>query len=84
MHPTQQIEMSPVDEARFARPALADAAMSAIKGGQDAQRIAFALKGGMAPADALLDGLKAVQATGDTERLRGFVRELQKRLERVA
>lgn len=64
-------------------PTLADAAMSAIKGGQDAQRIVFALRDGMAPADTLLESLKAVEAAGDPERLRGFMRELQKRLERV-
>lgn len=64
-------------------PTLADVAMSAIKGGQDAQRIAFTLRDGTAPADALLDALKAVEAIGDAERLRGFMREIQKRLERA-
>ena len=66
------------------RSSLGDAVMSTIRGVQDAQRLVFALKDGMAPADALFDGLQAVQSTGDSERLRGFVRELQKRLERAA
>ncbi len=74
---------SGASQAEGTRCALGNAVMSTIRGGQDAQRLVFALKDGMAPADALLDGLKAVQATGDAERLRGFMRELQKRLERA-
>jgi len=64
--------------------ALADAAMATIHGGQDAQRLVFAIRQGCAPADALLDGLKQVQSAGDDDRLRGFCRELQKALERHA
>lgn len=63
---------------------LAMAAMAAIQGGQDAQRLLFALSDGCAPADMLFDGLQAVLATGDVVRLRGFTREIQKRLERGA
>ena len=73
-----------VVHTRIEPPVLADAAMSAIKGCQDTQRLVFALKDGMAPADTLLEGLQAVEAIGDPERLRGFARELQKRLERGA
>lgn len=63
---------------------LADAVMSTIHGGQDAQRLAFAVQQGCAPADALHEALKAVIATDDTERLLGFCREVQKTLERRA
>lgn len=61
---------------------LADAAMAAIRGTTDAQRLAHVLREGCAPADAMLEALQLVLATEDSERLRGFCRELQKRLER--
>jgi hypothetical protein len=63
---------------------LASAAMASIRGGTDAQHLLHVLREGCAPADALHDALQAVLATNDAERLRGFSRELQKRLERVA
>lgn len=62
--------------------AFSDAVMATIHGGQDAQRLLHAVRQGCAPADAILDGLLAVQALNDDERLRGFCRELQKALER--
>lgn len=64
--------------------ALANAAMATIHGGQDAQRLVFAIRQGCAPADALLEGLQQVQAVDDAERTRSFCRELQKALERHA
>ena len=62
--------------------AFSDAVMSTIHGGQDAQRLIHAVRQGCAPADALLDGLEAVQALNDADRLRGFCREIQKQIER--
>ncbi len=62
----------------------ADPVMSTIRGSQDAQRLIFAIREGCAPADALLEGLQGILALGDGERLRGFAREIQKRLERAA
>ena len=55
--------------------------MSAIYGGQDAQRLVFTVRDGQAPADALDDALHAVLALNDPERLRAFCRGLQKTLE---
>jgi hypothetical protein len=63
---------------------LADAALSAVRGTTDAQRLMFAIRDGQAPADALLDGMVAVLKLGDPERTRGFMRALQKALERRA
>jgi len=62
--------------------ALADVVMSSIHGGQDAQRLLATVRDGCAPADALLEALKQVQATDDPVRLQGFARGLQKALER--
>lgn len=62
--------------------ALADAAMSAIHGCTDAQRLLASIREGCAPSDALLDGFVQVLQLGDQDRTRGFMRELQKRLER--
>lgn len=61
---------------------LADAVMSNIHGCQDAQAWIYTLRQGCAPADALLEALDQERATGDVHRLRGFVRELQKAIER--
>lgn len=61
---------------------MADTAMAAIRGTTDAQRLVHALREGCAPADAMHEALQLVLATKDSERLRGFCRELQKRLER--
>lgn len=82
--------MSPSDnEGRLTAPkpkaaTFSDAVMSTIRGGQEAQRLIFSIREGCAPADVLLDGLQAVQAVNDADRLRGFCRELQKSLERRA
>ena len=59
------------------------AALSAIRGTTDAQRLIFTIRDGCAPPDALLDGMVQVLKQGDPERTRGFFRELQKRLERA-
>lgn len=59
------------------------AALSQIQGGMDAQALLKRLRSGVAPVDALLVDVLEVQACGDRERLAGFVRELQKELERV-
>jgi hypothetical protein len=64
--------------------ALVDIVMSSIRGGQDAQRLVATVRDGLAPADALLEGLQQVQAAEDQFRLRGFMRGLQKALERSA
>jgi len=61
--------------------AIADQVMSRIRGQQDAQRVLHTIRQGCATEDALLDAIHAVQGTGDAERVRGFVREVQKRLE---
>ena len=59
------------------------AALSQIQGGMDARALLKRLRSGVAPVDALLVDVLEVQACGDRERLCGFVRELQKELERV-
>lgn len=64
--------------------ATADAVMGTIRGTQDAQRLVYTIRQGCAPADALFEGIAKVQQTGDDARVRGFVRELQKCLERAA
>lgn len=73
-----------MSEATRVHTALADAAMASIRGTTDAQRLVHVLREGCAPADALHEALQLVLATGDAERMRGFCRELQKRLERIA
>jgi len=60
----------------------ADTAVSVIEGGRDAHRLIIAISDGLAPADALLAGLRLVESTGDAARLAGFCRGLQKALER--
>jgi hypothetical protein len=65
------------------RPALSDAVMANINGQRDAQRLIHAVRQGCAPADALLEGITQVQTLGDADRVRGFVRELQKVIERA-
>lgn len=59
------------------------AALSQIQGSMDAQALLKRLRSGVAPVDALLVDMLEVQACGDRERLSGFVRVLQKELERV-
>ncbi len=60
---------------------LSTAALSTIRGGRDAQRLVATIREGCAPADALLEGLRAIAATEDDDRLRGACRGLQKALE---
>lgn len=74
-----------IEEVALSGPhaAMADAVMSAIRGGTDGQRLLHDLSGGCAGPDALHDALQAVLATNDEARLRGFARELQKALEVV-
>ncbi len=62
---------------------LGDAVMSNIRGMQDAQHLLDVVRQGCAPADALLQAMEKVRGTGDPARLRGFMRECQKALERV-
>jgi len=62
----------------------AETAMSVIRGSQDAQRLVASIREGCAPADALMDGVDRVRALNDDDRLRGFLREIQKALERRA
>ncbi len=59
-------------------------AVATIQGARDGERLVVVIREGCAPADALLDGLQQVLATGDEDRLRGFCRELGKALERRA
>lgn len=61
---------------------MGDAVLSCIRGQADAQALLTRLRTGVAPADALLVDVLEVQATNDRERLRGFVRAIQKTLER--
>lgn len=60
---------------------LSSAAASTIQGGQDAQRLVATIREGCAPANALLEGLRAIAATKDEDRLSGACRGLQKALE---
>ncbi|MEW6706608.1 MAG: hypothetical protein AB1430_17305 [Pseudomonadota bacterium] len=55
--------------------------MSNIRGQQDAQRVLYSVRQGFAAPDALHEAVREVLATGDEERTRGFLREVQKRLE---
>lgn len=61
--------------------ALTDEVMSRIRGQQDAQRVLHTIRQGCATEDALLDAIHAVQGTGDAERTRALVREVQKHIE---
>lgn len=70
--------------ARGPHTAVADAVMSNISGQRDAQRLIYTVRQGCAPADALWVSIEKVQATGDAVRVRGFIREVQKSLERSA
>jgi hypothetical protein len=63
--------------------ALADAALANIRGTTDAQRLLHVCRSGCAPADALQDALQQVVAADEPERLRGFLRHLQKQFERT-
>jgi hypothetical protein len=62
-------------------PPHAAAEASAIAGDSDAQRLLLALRDGGAPADLLLEVLHQVQTANDAERLRSFMRRVQKALE---
>jgi hypothetical protein len=66
------------------RAATADAVMAAIRGGESAKALIRSLQGGCAPIDALHDALAREQAAGEPERVRGFLRAVQKALERAA
>jgi hypothetical protein len=61
---------------------LADAVGQALAGQLAAQHAIAEVRSGTALPDALLARLDAVLVTGDRDRLRAFMRELQKRLER--
>lgn len=61
--------------------AVADAVMSSIEGGREAQRLVYRLRQGCALPDELFDALGAILAVADSVQLRGFARELQKALE---
>lgn len=73
--------MIPVDLPGPPSAAHADAAMSEIAGGRDAQRMLLAVCEGCTPADLLLEAFSQVQAANDAERLRSFARHVQKALE---
>lgn len=55
--------------------------MANIAGTQAAQKLVHAIRLGHAKPDALLEALNAELDRGDAERLRGFVRTVQKCLE---
>ena len=63
---------------------VANAVMSNISGMQAAQHLLQGLRDGCAAPDLLLTILRQVQAENDEGKLAGFVRELQKALERTA
>ena len=63
---------------------LAEAALSTVAGQREAERLLLTLHDGCAPADLLTEALAQVQACGDQHMLRGFLREIQKQLERAA
>ena len=69
--------MSPVARGS----SLACTVMSAVRGCQAAQQVLFDIRQGIAHPDALHAALQDELAQADGERLRGFMRELQKRLE---
>jgi len=60
----------------------AESTISVIRGGEDAQRLVASIREGCAPADALMVGLNQVCALRDDDRLRSFLRGVQKALER--
>ena len=60
---------------------LADAALATAQGARDGQRLVATIRDGLAPADALLDGIKQVHVTGGGIRLAGLLRAVQKALE---
>jgi hypothetical protein len=69
-------------DRRGPHAALADAVMDSIEGGRAACAAIEVVRQGCASPDSLLD---AMQATAGSEaRLRGFMRALQKALERAA
>lgn len=64
--------------------ATADAVMANIRGAEVAKAAIRRVRDGHAPADALFDELQQTQSAGDAGRVQGFMRELQKALERSA
>lgn len=65
-----------------ARPALADVAVSRIRGCTQAQKAISEIHQGCSNGDVLLDALRAVLAADDHEQLVGFMDELRKFVER--
>ena len=61
----------------------ADTVMSTIRGQNAAQHLMHVIREGCAPADALLDAVQQVRDTDDNDLLRGFMREIQKGMERA-
>ena len=57
------------------------AALSALRGEQDADNLLLKLRLGMAQPDALREALSKVQATGEEPRIRSFCRVISKALE---
>ena len=66
-----------------AHTAVADAAAASVGGQLDAQKLLVAIRTGHAPADMLLSAIGEASAVEHPEHLRGFVRVLQKVLERT-
>ena len=66
------------------RAVLANAVMSNITGMRAAQHLLQSLRDGCAAHDLLLTTLLQVQAENDEGKVAGFIRELQKALERTA
>ena len=78
----QELQLNECQACRSQAPtSLADMVMSALSGCQAAQHVLFDIRRGIAHPDALHAALQAELAQADSERLRGFMRELQKRLE---
>ena len=78
----QELQLNQCQACRSQAPtSLADMVMSALSGCQAAQHVLFDIRQGIAHPDALHAALQAELAQADSERLRGFMRELQKRLE---
>lgn len=63
-----------------------DIRTSLARGACDARHLLHVLCGAAMPppADALHEALERIQGAGDADRVRGMLRELQRRLERVA
>jgi len=63
---------------------MADAVISRIRGGQEAQRVVQALRQGTAPPGTLQSTLEALRGHNDQDLEFGFLREIEKALERGA